>query len=105
MKFLLTKITVFTPQKLPAVWYSVIHLLCMAPRTVFFSATNISSPHTHIHTYREEGGPVFLHSFSFSDYFPSGVDSLLYHHSLNILIVGAAPSEGEYDCMRLGICY
>lgn len=39
-------------------------------------------------------GPVHLHAFSFTSYFPEGVACMVYHSNHNLLLVGGSQGEG-----------
>ena len=43
---------------------------------------------------RDSREPEFLHSFSFADYLPCGVSTMLYHPQHRMLIVGSSPQQG-----------
>ena len=42
-----------------------------------------------------EGPPLQLHTFSFSDCYPYGVGSMLWHERLSVLIVAGPNQENE----------
>ena len=37
-----------------------------------------------------------MHSFSFDDYLPCGVSSMVYHSEHRMLIVGSSPQQGTH---------